>query len=314
MLGFKILFIGGASLELVTNMYKIPAEGEHVTDDGGVAYIPGGGASQAAVAAAKMGADSVLCANLGRDAHGQQLFSYYKEMGVNTSFVKADRELPSGFTLVIKESDAAPRRISYQGANGGLTQDAVIDAMESCPDAVYITFEVPFPVAVTAAKAASARGIPIFIDASPASKVYQLEDLPAIDVFVLDAEEAREYTGEWPMNSAAALRAALALAKRVECKYILIKQGTRGSFLYDGKHYQMEAALRLDKAQDTSGVGDIFTSALALEYLRSGSDINTAVRYATAAAAISVTRIGTASSIPTDEEVMTVYNDYYTQQ
>ena len=309
--GYKILFIGGASLELTTNMYKIPAAGEHVTDDGGVAYIPGGSAAFAAVSAAKMGGEAFLSANLGRDTHGQQLFAYFKETGVNTAFVKADRDLPSGFTLVIKEAGAEPRRINYPGANLGLAQEAVIEAVESMPDAVYITLEIPFQVAVSAAKAASVKGIPVFIDASPASKSYQLEDLPPVDMFILDAEEARTYTDEWPMGSAASLRAALALTKRVECKYLLIKQGSRGSFLYDGKHYSMEAAIRLDKPQDTAGVGDVFTSALALEYLRSKKDVHTALRYATAAAAIYVTRVGSTSAIPTDEEVMAVYNNTY---
>lgn len=310
--GFKILFIGGSSLELNTNMYKIPEAGETLTDDGGVAYIPGGKASISAAAAVRMGADSVLCTNLGRDTHGQQLFSYYKESGIDSTFIKADRELPSGFTLVIKESNAEPRRISYPGANLALTADAAIEALDCAPDAVYITFEIPFQVATTVARVARERGIPVIIDACPASKSFALEDLPLADVFMLDAEQMHEYTDERPIGSAASLRAALALAKRVEFKYLVIKQGTRGAFVYDGKHYSMEAALRLDKPQDSSGADEIFSAALALEYLRSKGDINTAVKYAMAATAISVTRPGTVSSVPTDEEVMEVYNSSYT--
>lgn len=306
--GFKILFIGGSSLELVVNMYKVPEPGEYITDDGGVAYIPGGKAALAAIAAQRMGAESVLCTNLGRDTHGQQLFNYYKDSGLDSSLIKVDRELPSGFTLVMKDSEGQPRRVNYPGANLGLSTETVISAMQCSPDAVYITFEIPFAVALTAARAASAVGIPIFIDACPASADYPLEDLPPVEIFSLNAAETFEYTGEMPMGSSASLRAALALTKRVDCKYLVIKQGSRGSFLYDGKHYRMEAAIRLDKPQDTSGVGDIFTSALVLEYIRSKYDIGTALKYATSAAALSVTRIGAASSIPTDEEVMQVYN------
>ncbi len=310
--GFKILFIGGASLELATNMYKLPECGEYTTDDGGVAYIPGGDAASAAAAAAKMGAASVLCANLGNDIHGRQLFSYYKETGIDASFVKVDRELPTGFTLLIKENGAAPRKINYPGSNIALSQKTVLDAVSTAPDAVYITLEVPFQIAASAARAANARGIPVFIDASPASRDYPLEDLPPVEIFVLSADEAKEYTGELPMGSAASLKAALALTKRVECKYLVIKQGSRGSFFYDGKHYQMQASLRLDKPQDTSGVGSVFTAALVLEYLRSKNDVNTAIKYATAAVAIFVTRQGSSSGVPTDEEVMEVYNDFLT--
>lgn len=309
--GFKILFIGGSSLDLNVNVYKIPEAGVNVTDDGGVAYIPSGRGALAAVAAAKMGAESLLCTKLGADSHGRQLYSYYKDAGIDATFVRADRELPSGFSILIKESDGSQRRISYPGANLALSQDNVVEAMASSPDAVFISLEIPFGVAVVAAKAAAARGIPVIIDGYSASRDYPLEDLPPVDVFCANSEEIEIYTGEAPGGATSSLRAALALAKRVETKYLVIKQGQRGSFLYDGKHYRMEAALRIDKPQDTSGVGDIYTAALALEYVRSKGDIHTAVRYATAASAISVTRHGAASSAPTDDEVMAVYNESY---
>lgn len=310
--GFKILFIGGSGLELNVNVFKLPEAGASVTDDGGVAYIPSGRGALAAAAAAKMGAESILCTKLGADSHGRQLYSYYKEAGIDSTFVKADRDRPSGFSVVIKEADGVKRRISYPGANLALTQENVIEALESSPDAVYISLEVPFAVATVAAKAAAAQGIPVFIDGCNASKDYPLEDLPPVEVFCANVEEMQEYTGETPAGATASLRAALAINKRVECRYLVIKQGSRGSFLYDGKHYQMEAALRIDKPLDTSGAGDVFTAALALEYVRSKGDIYTAIRYATAASAISVTRIGSASSAPTDAEVMAVYNESYT--
>ncbi len=310
--GFKILFIGGSALELNMNMYKLPSGGECVTDDGGVAYIPGGRASLAAAAATGMGAESILCTRLGADAHGKQLFSFYKDAGIDTTFVKADRARPSGFSVLLKEADGTSRRISYPGANLAVTEDSVTEAIECAPDAVYISLEIPFSAVTAAAKAAYRRGIPVFIDGCPASKDYPLEELPPIEVFLANTEQMQEYTGELPAGATASLRAALALAKRIQTKYIVIKQGSRGSFLYDGKHYQMEAALRLDKPVDTSGLGDVYAAALVLEYARSGGDIATAIRYATAASAISVIRVGAASSVPTDDEVMAVYNESYT--
>ena len=310
--GSKILFIGGSSLELNLNVYKVPAAGECAVDDGGVAYIPGGRASLAAAAAAKMGADSILATRLGADSHGKQLFSFFKDAGIDTSLVKADREKPTGFSVLIKESDGTVRSISYPGANLDLGADHVIEAMQSDPDAVFISLEIPFHVVIAAARAAVSRGIPVFIDGSPASRAYPLEELPEIEAFIANTDEMKEYTGELPAGATASLRAALALTKRISCKYLVIKQGSRGSFLYDGKHYQMEAALRIDRPQDTSGAGDVYGAALVLEYARSGGDINTAIRYATAASALAVTRIGASSGVPTDDEVMTVYNRSYT--
>lgn len=309
--GSRILFIGGASLELNMNMYKLPSAGESVTDDGGVAYIPSGRATLAASAAVKMGADSALLARLGADAHGHQLFSFLKESGVDTGFIKADRERPSGFNVIMKEADGSERCVCYPGANLDLSADSVTEAMDSMPDAVLISLEIPFSVATFAVRAANSRGIPVFVDGSPASVERPIEELPEVTGFIANTEEIHEYTGEMPAGATASLRAALALAKRVKARYYLIKQGARGTFIYDGKHYRVESALRLDKPKDVFGVGDVYAAALVLEFARSGFDINTAVRYATAATAVFVTREGALSSVPTDDEVMSVYNRNY---
>ena len=99
------------------------------------------------------------------------------------------------------------------------------------------------------------------------------------------------------------LRAALALSRKVKAKNIVIKQGARGAFLYDGKRYNTFPAVRADKTVDTTAAGDAFTAAMTIEYLRNGGDIKEAIKYGNAAGAITVTRKGASSSIPTAEEV-----------
>lgn len=298
----KILIIGSANMDLSMNVYRMPEKSESVTDDGGVAYTPGGKGAAAALAVEKMNAHSQLLAKLGRDAHGQRLYNYYKEAGLDVSCVKVDNDFPTGFSVVIKESDGSRRSVVYPGANANLTNENVIDALESGPDAVYIGFDIPFSVALTAAKVASAKRIPIFIDASPAKRDYPLEALPEIEIFSPNEEETLEYTGISPAGIESSLRASLALYKRVKCKYIVIKQGTRGAFIYDGKHYDTMPAMRADKTVDTSSAGEAFTAALVSEYLKCG-DIKAAVRYANAAGAITVTRAGGVSSIANDDEI-----------
>ena len=105
-----------------------------------------------------------------------------------------------------------------------------------------------------------------------------------------------------PAGADTSLRAALALWRRLKCRYIVIKQGARGACIYDGKHFDMIPAFRPDKVVDTTAAGDTFTAAMTLEYLRTG-DIKAAARYGAAAAAISISRVGASSSIPTAEEV-----------
>ena len=298
----KILVIGSANIDLSMNMFKVPERGETLIDDGGVAYVPGGKGANAALAFKKLGADVVFSAKLGADMHGQKLYTYYKEMGLNVSAVKVDHDTPTGLAVVMKEADGSNRIVVYPGANSLLTNDNILEAFECEPDAVYIGFEIPFAVALSAAKIAASRNIPIFIDPAPADKEHQLESLPFVEIFSPNETETAEYTGITPAGADSALRAALALFKRVKCKYIVIKQGARGAFIYDGKHYHMIPAMKADKVIDTTAAGDAFTAAMTLEYLRSG-DIKQATEYGCAAGAIAVSRMGASSSVPTEEDV-----------
>lgn len=298
----KILLVGSANMDFSMNVYKIPSPGETIIDDGGVAYIPGGKGANSAVAISRLGGDCVFCAKLGADVHGQRLFNYYKEQGINTSYVKVDHDNPTGLAVVIREGDGSNRIVVYPGANSQLTTEGVLESFECQPDAVYLGFEIPFSIALAAAKIASAKNIPIFIDAAPANKDYDLEKLPEVEIFSPNESETYEYTGITPNSIENCLRASLALSRKVKAKYIVIKQGARGAFLYDGKRYNTFPAIKADKTVDTTAAGDAFTAALTLEYLRTG-DVKEAIRFANAAGAITVTRVGASTSIPTDEEV-----------
>ena len=292
-------------MDLSMNMYKVPAAGETLIDDGGVGYIPGGKGANAAVALKKLGADCYFCAKVGADLHGQKLYQYYKELGINTSYIKVDRENQTGLAVVMKESDGNNRIIVYPGANATLSLDNINEAFDCQPDALYLGFEIPFQTALHAARVAASRGIPIFVDAAPANKDYPLESLPMLEVFSPNETETETYTGILPQGTDSALRAALALYKRVKAKYIVIKQGERGAFAYDGKHFFVIPSIRLGKAVDTTAAGDAFTAALTVEYLNT-DNIRTAVKYGVAAGAIAVTRRGASSSIPTEDEVRAV--------
>ena len=305
----KILVIGSANMDLSLNVYRLPVAGETVTDNGGVAYTPGGKGANAAVAFAKLGADTALCTKLGADQHGQQLYTYYRELGMDTSHVKVDRENPTGFAVVIKEIDGQNRIIHYPGANLNITAEQMLEAVEKCrPDAIFVSFEISFESALAAARIAETKGIPLFVDAAPADRSHTLESLPYVEVFSPNETETFEYTGILPAGADSSLRACLALWRRVRCKYVVIKQGARGCSVYDGKHFEMIPAFNV-KAIDTTAAGDTFTAALTLAYLGS-YDIRSAAKYAAAAAAIAVSRNGASTSVPTADEVRSFILNY----
>ena len=298
----RILIIGSANMDLSLNVYRVPAPGQTVVDDGGVAYTPGGKGANAAVAFSRLGADTILAARLGADAHGHQLYEYYKNEGINTSHIKVDRDFPTGFSVVMKESNGENRIIVYPGANGRMSTENMVEAFSSSPDALFLGFEIGFESALCAARIAESRNVPIFIDAAPADKRFPLESLPYAEIFSPNETETFEYTGIMPGGADSSLKAALALYRRVKCKYVVIKQGERGASVYDGKRFDMIPSERVERVVDTTAAGDTFSAAMTLEYLRS-ADIKSAVRYGAAAAAITVSREGASSSVPTLEEV-----------
>lgn len=299
----RVLIIGSSNLDFVMNMYKLPQTGENIVDNGGVAYIPGGKGASAAIAFSRLGAESVFCAKLGADIHGQKLYNYYKEIGLNTTYIKVDHDTPTGLAVVMKEGDGTSRSVVFPGANAQLTTEIIMEAFECNPDALYLGFELPYPMVVAAAKVAASKHIPIFIDATAATKELDLELLPPVEVFSPNEKEAEELTGILPTSMETSLRAALAIARKAKAKNVVIKQGARGAFLYDGKRYNTFPAIRADKLVDPTGAGDAFTAAMTLEYLRNGGDIKEAIKYGNVAAALTITRPGAGSSIPTEEEI-----------
>ena len=298
----RVLIIGSSNMDLALNVYKVPEAGETVMDDGGVAYTPGGKGANAAVAFSRLGANVVFATRLGVDAHGRQLYNYYKEEGIDTSFIKVDRDFPTGFSVVMKEGNGQNRIIVYPGANIHISAENMVEAFSSVPDALFLGFEIGFDAALTAARIAASRKVPIFIDAAPADKRFPLESLPFVEIFSPNETETFEFTGVMPNGADSSLKAALILYKRVNCKYVVIKQGERGASIYDGKKFDMIPAERVEKVVDTTAAGDTFTAAMTLRYLECG-DIKEAVRYAVSAAAITVSRAGASSSVPTKEEV-----------
>lgn len=303
----KILVIGGSHMELTMNMYKIPDVGETIRDDGGVAYIPGGSGIGWALALSRLGAEAALTTKLGRDLHGQQLYTYLREGGVDTSGVKVDASLSTALYANIR-TEGGVRRVIYEGAC--LTKDNIRDAFSTSPDALTLSLDLPVELTIYALACAEARGIPVFLDAVGAEDGYPLESLPPVEIFSPNEEETEKLVGILPIGAQDSLRAAVSLFRRVKCKYLVIKQGERGAFIYDGKHYFMIPPINAGKPIDTSGAGDAFNAGLVLRYLISGGDIKGAVQYGSVVAGIAITKRGSAVSVPTEGEVIDFLEKY----
>ncbi|MBQ8747601.1 MAG: ribokinase [Clostridia bacterium] len=300
----RVLVVSSANMDFVQRMRRVPNAGETIVESAeyGYGYVPGGKGANSAVAFARMGDDCVFCTRLGADANGDRLLSVYQKEGIDTRFAVRDKEAATGLASILVEEDGTNRILVYPGANERLNEEDVEEAFTCYPDAVYLQFEIPDEPVLAAAKFAAEKNIPLFVDAGPARADYPLDQLGRVEIFSPNETETKIFTGIDPNSAENCLRAAIKLAGMVDAKYIVIKLGGRGAFLYDGKYYHIIPSISVPVA-DTTAAGDTFTAALIHFYL-DGVPMVDAVHLANCAAAIGVSRPGAYTSIPTIKEVL----------
>lgn len=297
----RILVVSSANMDFVMNMHALPSAGQTVIDSGSYRFVPGGKGANSAVAIQRLGGDSVFCTRVGSDANGAILKNLYEKEGIDTRFIIHDKQSPTGLAAIIVEDNGVNRIVVYPGANTAITPDDIDHAMLSYPDALFMQLEIDQEAVIYAAECAAKRNIPIFIDAGPANRHFPLARLPHLEIFSPNETETEVFTGISPSSPENCLRAAIALSKMVNAHYYVIKLGGRGAYIYDGLYYHCIPAFDT-KVVDTTAAGDAFTAAFTLEYLRSG-DVERAGKFGNLAGAITVSRAGAYTSLPTAEEV-----------
>jgi len=300
----RILVVSSANLDFVQRVRRLPNAGETVIEQPpmGYGYVPGGKGANSAVTFARMGDDCVFCAKLGQDGNGNRLKAVYEREGIDTRFIAQDKNAPTGLASILVEEDGTNRIIAYPGANERLSVSDVEEAFTCYPDAVYMQFEIPDKAVLAAAQFAHEKKIPLFVDAGPARADFPLDQLGRMEIFSPNETEARIYTGIEPTGGEACLRCAIKLSTMVDAKYIVIKIGSRGAYIYDGKYYRIVPTIPVPVV-DTTAAGDTFTAALVHFYMQ-GRDIETATHLANCAASIGVSREGAYTSIPRLDEVL----------
>ena len=262
----RILVISSANIDLSVKAKRFPAAGETLISDGDYAYLPGGKGANASRALAALGADTVFLCRFGDDSNGRRLRTLYEREGIDTRFIVTDCDEKTGFALVLCEEGAENRIIVYPGANAYLSASDVEEAFTSYPDGVFVQMEIPDEALLAAGRFASESSVKLIVDAGPARPDFPFDRLGRISIFSPNEAECEAYTGIYPTDSESCLRACVALGRMMKADNIVLKLGERGAFAYDGKFYRIVPSFRV-KAVDTTGAGDVFTSALALRTL-----------------------------------------------
>jgi len=301
----KIAVVGSSNMDLVVKSKRIPAVGETILG-GDFIMVPGGKGANQAVAAAKLGAEVYFIAKLGNDIYAEQSLDNFKKETVNTKHVIQTGEAPSGVALIMVDDDGNNSIVVAPGANQTLLPADVKKAesdIASC-GAVVAQLEVPLETIEFAAKMANDLKVPFVLDPAPARELSP-ELLSMVDVLTPNETEAQILTGIEVTDEESARAAAANLLER-GIKAVIITLGDKGYLLADGEETRYISGQKVE-AVDSTAAGDAFTGSLAVGIAQSKA-ISDAALFANYVAALSVTKMGAQSSMPTLDEVESFMN------
>ncbi len=263
---------------------------------------PGGKGSNQAVAAARLGVETHFITRLGEDAFADMARATWAEAGVRPA-VRRDPESYTGAAYIFVEAGTGNNAIIIAPGAAARIAPADIDAEAALIEraGVFVTqLEQPLPAAARALLVAHRAGVTTILNPAPAQALG--DDLIGLcDWLTPNESEAEGLTGIPVSNPEGARAAAEALMAR-GARGVVVTLGENGALLCQPGRAEHVPAVRAGAVVETTGAGDAFNGGFAAALAR-GLDPLAAVRFGSAVAGISVTRAGTAPSMPTLAEV-----------
>jgi ribokinase len=296
----KICVVGSSNIDLVVKSRRLPSRGETILG-GEFLVVPGGKGANQAVAAAKLGAEVYFIAKLGDDIFGTQSFTNFKKEGVNTKYVTRTNKALSGVASIAVDEEGNNTIVVAPGANHLLMPEDIKKAESAIAlcGAVVAQLEIPVKTVECAVRLAKKLRIPFILDPAPAQKLSR-ELLEMTDIIKPNETEAEILTGIKVTDTKTAEKAAQKLLK-CGVKTVIITMGAKGCYVVNNEIKEFFPAQKV-KAVDSTAAGDAFVGGLAF-CMAQGKSILEAVLFAGNVAALSVTKMGAQSSMPSMKEV-----------
>lgn len=280
---------------------RMPRMGETILGSG-FALGPGGKGSNQAVAAARLGADVTFISKIGQDPFGDMAMAVWAEAGVKTEVRRVADSYTGAACIFLEEGSGDNAIIVSPGAAGTISVADIEAAGDTIRAAgVFLTqLEQPFPAARRALEIAREAGATTILNPAPAAEL-DAEFFTLCDYLTPNEIEAEMLTGLAVGTVAEARLAAEKLMDKGVGRVILTL-GERGALLHGKGISELVPAFDFAPVAETTGAGDAFNGAFATALARGDTALE-AVRFGCAVAGISVTRPGTAQSMPSLEEV-----------
>jgi len=296
----RVTVVGSFNQDLVAVTPRMPVKGETIL--GGPFHTgPGGKGANQAVAAARLGAEVTMVVKLGKDSFGDLAEQNLVNEGIQTDYVIRTDETHTGAALIFVDAAGENMIVVCGGANDLMTPQDVDRARQAIVEAdiLVVQLEIPMETVEHTVRMAQEADVRVLLNPAPGRELSP-ELLSMVDVLTPNETEAQIITGLSVGSLDEAETAARALlANGVGIAVITL--GAEGALLVTPEKVQHLPGRKVDVV-DTTGAGDAFNGALAVA-LAEGKGLPEAVAFANAAAALQVTKLGTAPAMPHRNEV-----------
>lgn len=297
----KIVVVGSSNTDMIVKLPHLPKPGETVIH-GSFAMAAGGKGANQAVAAARAGGEVSLLTKVGNDLFGNQALEGFKKEGLHTEYVSIDPSSRSGVALIFVDERGENSIGVASGANNEFHPSDLSQALDliSSADILLVQLEIPLSTVEAAMRCAADAGVRVILNPAPA-RTLEAEALRFASVITPNQTEAEALSGVPIIDDRSLETAAKALlSKGVET--VVITLGKRGAFVAEAGTFETIPAPVVNPI-DTTAAGDVFNGALAVS-IGEGVDVRGAVRFANAAAALSVQKLGAQPSAPGRSEIV----------
>ncbi len=301
-MGGRVVVVGAVNVDFVVAADRLPGPGETVVGPR-VERFGGGKGANAAVAAARAGADVKLIGAVGDDDTGRKALDELRAEGVCVDGVAVLDGVSTGVALIVVDAAGENQIALGAGANGRVERDRVRDALvDALPDVdcVLVSTEIPLAAVAVAVETATAVGVPCVLNPAPVlpGLAGLLVPRPGLrgPLLTPNVGELAALTGPGPTGVR-----AVGLAARTEAA-VIVTLGGEGALVVEPGGIVEHLPPRPTTVCDTTGAGDTFNGVLAAQ-LAAGAGLLDAARAANVAAALSVRQVGARAGMPTADAI-----------
>lgn len=293
-----VYVVGNVTEDLVYSMPHLPREGETLIAESRIADIGGKGLNQALLLA-RAGCDVRLLAAVGKDPAGARAHALLQREIPGAALKVV--ETPTDQSIVYVARGGENHILSTSFAADALTPRDVSAALPAIGAEDTLIVQGNLAQETTQAALAAARGARAWTVANPSPIRWSWDGIwPLVDLAVVNRPELEQLTGQKDTAR------TVARLHRAGAGGVLLTLGGAGALLYGANGELATPAVSVD-AVDTTGAGDTFAATFVAARLR-GIPAAAALRAAAAAAALTVSRRGTLSAFPSQEELSQCLN------